>query len=244
MLAVGLVGGTLAVALQSHDLYAPPLVVALLVVADAARRCSGRLAVGFAIAALGTMGLHIAHDALGVVDHARLSRSEADLWPVSMTAPGAAVRFFGAPHTTPPPVSSVIDGRVDLDAFNAKNNPTNADLALLLQEGVRALDAHAPPDARVFSVLFSAPFPYLRGTPAPLHTLSWYHAGRTYAGESKLDPTVFLSDVDVVLFPKLDPDFYEVRAMWGMLGVAVERDFHPVETTLWTVWIRNTPLPR
>lgn len=247
LFAVGMLLVVLLGTLQSHDHHAPGLVAVIAVgLAYIVRRGEAgdvrlaRLAAGLALAVALILGLRMARDAKAIAVHRLIAGNPEQTLAAAPSGPGADLRYLVEDgEETQPAMRFVVSGEVSPETFVALGLPlTGADLRLMLDRGRELIARHGPENPRVFTMLFSAPFPYLLENPPPKHTLSWYHPSRTFGGDHPLDPDVILSDVDLVLVPRAlrTP---QMRAMSIDLQPALDRDWRVVETApLWVVYAR------
>lgn len=239
---------------QSHDHYCPAAIVPLALALSALGHRAGRRPLttrdqgvvgGLAVAMLAVVVQMGWADTLAIAVH-RIGGAAGLSTPASGDAGArlAGLRL-GAKPDPEPKVGLVVSGAVSPEVFN-KLVPTpslaGSELQVVLDEGVRTLRSLDQADGRVLTLAFSSPFAYALGAPPPRGGASWYDPGRTFGGDSPLDPAVVLADVDVVMVPRV----FELPvkwAMWEQLGPAIEADFERHDTPLWTAWVKPASTP-
>jgi hypothetical protein len=229
---------------QSHDHHAPGLVAAAAVgLGTAVRLQQRRISALLFLAIALILGIRMTRDARAIAVHHWVSGdTERTLAATGITgSPGADLRYLvDDGDAAQSALRYVVDGDIDPTIYRALNRPMNgADLRLMLDAGSTLIETQNLSKPRVFTLLFSAPYPYLLGTPPPAGTLSWYHPSRTFGGKNPLVPSEQFSDVDMVLVPRAlrTPP---IRAMLIDLQPALDRDWQVAsQTPLWTLYRRR-----
>lgn len=127
--------------------------------------------------------------------------------------------------------------------FLAKRHYATATVeARLIEEGYAALLKFAPMKNPIMAVFFSNPFPFLTNTIAPKKIASWWHYGRTFSACGDVVPKLALSDVEVVMQPRVD--FYlDSTHLWKILGDYVQNNYRIAgQTELWIVWVKKSEI--
>jgi hypothetical protein len=101
----------------------------------------------------------------------------------------------------------------------------------VLQDGVRLLNKHPLAGARVLSLTWTNPFPFLIGGPPVRNELSWWDPGRTFNASVHPQPEALLRGVDYILIPKFDYFAKTPHAMLSIYGDEIQARYRLLEET-------------
>lgn len=100
-----------------------------------------------------------------------------------------------------------------------------------LEDGARLLREDPRLAGKVFTLDMANPLNALAGRSAPRGLDSWYHAGRTFNGETHRTPEEVFADVDVILVPKAPVDPASHALLARLYGGYIDRHYDPVATS-------------
>lgn len=148
-------------------------------------------------------------------------------------------------HTAAARLGAPLEVAAEAPGFERLKLPSSggawaADLPERLGEGVEVLRREGLADAKILTLDFYNPFPYLLAAPPPRGVLAWFDYGRTFSPSVHPDPDALLKDVDVVVCPMPRAGTVNPERLWEIYGERIEASYRRVaRTPHWEVWRRQ-----